>query len=138
MDKQRLLKKAKAYLANPYVESDSCCESHFEKWIDAVILFRSISQKECCTKTLRALQHFILEESVSSDYIVRKDAMFGNLNEIRRDGFEKRYQHNVKITKTYIAAYRKTEEEYNQMFGRKRYASYDSFRNVRNRYVKKK
>ena len=67
--------------------------------------FRSTIQNGCCTKTLRALQHFILEESSSSDYIVRKNAMFGDLKEIRRNGFKRRYLHNIKLTKTYIDAY---------------------------------
>jgi len=138
MNKEVLIKKAKEYLSNAYIESGSCCEKHFEEWIDAVMLFRSIRQKNCCTKTLRSLQHFILEESTSTDYIVRENAMFGDLKEIRRDGFERRYQHNIKITATYIAAYKKTEEEYIDMFSKRRYASYDSFRNVRNRYAKKK
>jgi hypothetical protein len=138
MEKERLIKKAKKYLENSFVESSDCCQNHIEEWIDAVIKFRSTIQKECCTKTLRSLQHFILEESSSSDYIVRSNAMFGDLKEIRRDGFERRYLYNVKITKTYINAYKRTESEYFEMFGINRYSSYDSFRNVRNRHVKKK
>ena len=35
-------------------------------------------------KHLRALQHFILEESSNSDYIVRKDAMLGDLKENKK------------------------------------------------------
>jgi hypothetical protein len=64
--------------------------------------------------------------------------MFGDLNEIRREGFERRYLFNVSKTKTYIEAYKKTEDEYIATFGKRRYSSYDSFRNVRNRYVNKK
>ena len=138
MDKKIILDKAKTYLDNSYIESGSCCKKHFEEWVNAVMLFRSTDQNECCTNILRSLQHFILEESTSSDYIVRSNAMFGDLKDIRRGGFERRYQHNVKITKTYIAAYMKTEDEYIHMFGKRRYASYDSFRNVRNRYAKRK
>jgi hypothetical protein len=80
----------------------------------------------------------VLEESSSSDYIVRKGAMFGDLNEIRRLGFENRFIYNIKKTKTYKDAYQKTENEYVDTFGKRRYSSYDSFRNVRNRYLKKK
>ena len=138
MNKKKLFEKAKEYLSNSFVESDPCCNLHIEEWIDAVMSFRLKHQQACCKQTLRSLQHFILEESYSSDYVVRKGAMFGDFKEIRRDGFEKRFQHNIKKTKTYIAAYNQTELEYKQMFGEKRYASYDSFRNVRNRYVKKK
>ena len=138
MKKEALLEKIKLYLENEYIETEACCEKHFEEWIDAVMLFRKKTQTDCCTKALRSVQHFILEESMSSDYIVRKNAMFGDLKEIRRDGFERRYQQNIKLSKTYIAAYEKTEKEYISMFGKRRYASYDSFRNVRNRYVRRK
>ena len=138
MQKEKLLGKIKLYLDNEYVQTDACCEKHFKEWIDAVMMFRQVTQKDCCTKALRSVQHFILEDSISSDYIVRKNAMFGDLREIRRDGFERRYQHNIKITDTYIAAYNKTEDEYIEIFSKRRYASYDSFRNVRNRQAKKK
>ncbi len=138
MNKEELLEKVKLYLDNEYVETDACCEKLFKEWIHAVFLFREKTQKDCCLKALRSVQHYILEESNSSHYIVRKNAMFGDLKEIRRGGFEKRYQHNIRITKTYIAAYIKTENEYISMFGKRRYSSYDSFRNVRNRLAKKK
>ena len=138
MDKENLKKKVKKYLSTDFVQSEECCDKFVEEWIDAVMAFREKTNNACCVKTLRSLQHFILEESSDSDYIVRRNAMFGDLKEIRRDGFEKRYLHNVKITKTYISAYQKTENEYIDTFGKKRYASYDSFRNVRNRYVGKK
>ena len=138
MKKNELIEKSKLYLKDNFIVSDRCCEQHINEWIDAVMSFRSKTQKECCTKTLRAMQHFILEESSSSDYIVRKGAMFGDLKEIRRDGFEKRYVFNIKKTKTYIEAYKLTEDEYVSTFGKRRYSSYDSFRNVRNRYLKNK
>jgi hypothetical protein len=57
--------------------------------------------------------------------------MFGDLVEIRTEGFERRYLHNVKIFNTYKQAYDRTEEEYQNNFGKRRYSSYDSFRQVR-------
>ena len=138
MNKKKLLAKTKKYLKYSFVESSDCCEKYIEDWVDAVMAFRDKVKHDCCLKTLRSLQHFILEESSDTDYIVRKNAMFGDLKEIRRDGFERRYLYNIKITKTYIEAYKKTEKEYFKIFQENRYASYDSFRNVRNRYLKKK
>ena len=64
--------------------------------------FRSKTVKKCCTKTLRELQHLLPDDSNNSDYILRKGAMFGDLNEIRREGFERRYLFNVGKTKSYI------------------------------------
>ena len=46
---------------------------------------------------------------------------------------ENRFLHNTKLFKTYIEAYQKTEEEYEMNFGKKRYSSYGSFRQVRRR-----
>ena len=57
--------------------------------------------------------------------------MFGDLVEIRTEGVERRYLHNVKIFKNYKEAYDRTEEEYQNNFGKRRYSSYDSFRQVR-------
>ena len=138
MTREDLLRKVNRYLDSNFSDSQECCERHLFEWIDAVMAFRNKPVQNCCSKTLRELQHFILQESSSSDYIVRKNAMFGDLNEIRRIGFEKRYIFNIKQTKTYKAAYQKTEDEYVETFGKRRYASYDSFRNVRNRSIKKK
>ena len=137
MKKEELGERVNLYLENSFIESSACCVKHTEEWIEAVMLFRIKTQSECCIKTLRALQYFMLEESSSSDYIVRKNAMFGDLKEIRRDGFERRYLHNIKKTSTYAEAYKLTEKEYILTFGKRRYSSYDSFRNVRNRYIKK-
>ena len=43
-----------------------------------------------------------------------------------------------KTEKTYFKAYEKTELEYQEHFGKTRYSSYDSFRVVMNRKLKKK
>ena len=45
--------------------------------------------------------------------------------------------YNVKIFKTYKKAYEITEKEYQGNFGTRRYSSYDSFRQVRTRRIKK-
>tara|TARA_R110000744_G_scaffold217938_1_gene336652 strand:- start:295 stop:501 length:207 start_codon:yes stop_codon:yes gene_type:complete len=54
------------------------------------------------------------------------------------NGFEKRFHLYCKTEKTYISAYHKTEIEYEEHFGKTRYSSYDSFRVVMNRKLKKK
>jgi len=138
MTKQELLKKVSDYLDSNFSDPNKCCEMHLIEWVNAVIDFRTKTVQKCCTKTLRELQHVVLDDSTNSDYVVRKGAMFGDLNEIRREGFERRYLFNVSKTKTYIEAYKKTEDEYVKTFGKRRYSSYDSFRNVRNRNVSKK
>jgi hypothetical protein len=48
-------------------------------------------------------------------------------------GFEKKFHQNCKIAKTYEDAYELTEQEYENNFGKRRYASYDSFRVTKNR-----
>ena len=138
MNEDNLHNKALDYLANNFDSNSKCCEEYIGEWIEAVLLFRSKIPKECCLKTLRSVQHFILEESSSKDYVVRKDAMFGDLFEIRNQGFENRYLSNIKLCKTYKAAYEKTELEYKKTFSKRRYSSYDSFRQIRSRKMKKK
>ena len=49
-----------------------------------------------------------------------------------------RYLTNIKLCKTYKAAYEKTELEYKKTFSKRRYSSYDSFRQIRSRKMKKK
>ena len=41
-------------------------------------------------------EHVVIDDSTSSHYIARKGAMFGDLNEISREGFERRYLFNFK------------------------------------------
>ena len=108
------------------------------KLIDDIYDFNKKYKNSICLDVLRFVEGHILEESFHKGYIVRKNAMFGDLVEIRKIGFERRYLYNVKICKTYKSAYEKTEEEYIQNFGRRRYSSYDSFRQVRKRYLKNK
>ena len=117
--------------------NNECCKELVNIWMDAAIKFRSKDQNDCCNLRLESLLHFFLETWSDKSYIVSKNAMFGDLVEIRTEGFEKRYLHNVKIFKTYIEAYDKTEEEYMSNFGKRRYSSHDSFRQVRKRYIKR-
>ena len=53
------------------------------------------------------------------------------------DGFNQRYEQNMRVCNTYKNAYLKTEEQYEGVFGQKKYASYDSFRIIRSRKMKK-
>lgn len=53
-------------------------------------------------------------------------------------GFEERFHKLCKLHKTYVRAYEETEREYESHFGKRRYASYDSFRVVMNRKNKKR
>ena len=48
-------------------------------------------------------------------------------------GFEKRFHKNCKLVKNYEDAYDLTEKEYSENFGKRRYASYDSFRVTKNK-----
>ncbi|MAR39098.1 MAG: hypothetical protein CMD22_00155 [Flavobacteriales bacterium] len=139
MDRDELIKKATTFLKSDFNSGKNCCHTHVLEWVDAVMQFRKNPHNSCCSNTLRSLQHLILEESSHKDYIVRKNAIFGDLFEIRGVGFEKRYNENVSITNSYIEAYEKTEEEYHFNFGKRRYSSYDSFRQViKRRYPNKK
>lgn len=54
------------------------------------------------------------------------------------EGFMMRYDDNLKESKTYLEAYKKTEEEHKELFGRARYKSYDSFRMTKNQSILKK
>ena len=111
--------------------NNQCCDDLIETWIEAANKFRSESSDICCELTLQSLLHFFLEQTCNKSYIVSQNAMFGDLVEIRTEGFERRYLYNVKNYKTYKEAYDKTEEEYQTNFGKRRYSSYDSFRKVR-------
>ena len=53
------------------------------------------------------------------------------------DGFNQRFEQNMRVCNTYKNAYLKTEELYQGAFGQKKYASYDSFRIVRAIKMKK-
>lgn len=53
------------------------------------------------------------------------------------NGFDERFWKNAKDSKTYVAAYEKTEIEYEKHFGKRRYADYNSFTTSRNKRIKK-
>tara|TARA_R100000781_G_C4074862_1_gene125738 strand:- start:522 stop:743 length:222 start_codon:yes stop_codon:yes gene_type:complete len=48
-------------------------------------------------------------------------------------GFERRFHKHCKAARNYTEAYELTELEYEENFGKRRYASYDSFRVTKNR-----
>jgi len=126
-------------LKNDFNSFKNSCNKHAIERVDVVLQFRKPSHDSRCLNTPRSLQHLILEESSHKDYIVRKNAIFGDLVEIRVIGFEKRYNENVSKTNFYIEENKKTEEEYHFHFGKRRYTSYDSFRRViKRRYPNKK
>jgi len=52
------------------------------------------------------------------------------------DEFAKRFRFWTKKTDTYPEAYFRTEEDYIKSFGKTKYSSYDSFRNVYARMLK--
>jgi hypothetical protein len=53
------------------------------------------------------------------------------------DGFDKRFWHLARESKTYQEAYEKLEEEYKKHFKKRRYAGYNSYRNSRDKRLKK-
>ena len=52
-------------------------------------------------------------------------------------GFDERFWKHAKESKTYIEAYEKTEMEHEKHFGKLRYSDYNSFRNCRDRRIKR-
>jgi len=135
MNKVDLLKKIDLFLDENSIKSSANSENHISEFIDALVFFESNTSQEIFLKTFRILKNSILDED--SDYIVSKNAKFGDFKEIRNAGFYRRYIHNVKLTSTYIKAYQLTEDEYVETFGKKRYSSYDSFRIIKNRIKRK-
>ena len=137
MNKKNLVKNIEVVLDENSIELSIYNERDISKFLDELILFKSNVSEEVFLKTITVLRQAILEES-DSDYTVSKNAIFGDFKDIRNLGFYRRYLHNVKLTSTYIKAYQLTENEYVETFGKKRYSSYDSFRIVKNRIIKKK
>ena len=137
MNKKNLIKNIELVLDENSIELSIYNERDILKFLDELILFKSNVSEEVFLKTITVLRQAILEES-DSDYTVSKNAIFGDFKDIRNLGFYRRYLHNVKLTSTYIKAYQLTENEYVETFGKKRYSSYDSFRIVKNRIIKKK
>ena len=137
MDKKTLLRKIELYLESNSNGFSNVDDESVLDFLDALILFKLNSSKEVFLNTFIALRGSILEDSSASDYFATKNAKFGDFKDIRNVGFYKRYLHNIKLTKTYIKAYQLTENEYVETFGKKRYSSYDSFRIIKNRIIKK-
>jgi hypothetical protein len=52
------------------------------------------------------------------------------------DGFITEFWRKASTSNTYEEAYEKLEREYIELFGERRYASYDSFRVIRDRKAK--
>ena len=137
MNKSDLIKKVQLALDDNSKESNFSIARNIEKFIDALVVFESNVSEEIFLKTITVLKNSIFEDSINSDYFAIKNAKFGDFKDIRNAGFYRRYLHNVKLTSTYIKAYQLTENEYVETFGKKRYASYDSFRIIKNRIIKK-
>ena len=137
MNKSDLIKKVQLALDDNSKESNFSIARNIEKFIDALVVFESNVSEEIFLKTITVLKNSIFDDSINSDYFATKNAKFGDFKDIRNAGFYRRYLHNVKLTSTYIKAYQLTENEYVETFGKKRYASYDSFRIIKNRIIKK-
>tara|TARA_B110000858_G_scaffold174445_1_gene207022 strand:- start:289 stop:702 length:414 start_codon:yes stop_codon:yes gene_type:complete len=137
MNKKNLVKNIEVVLDKNSIELSIYNERDISKFLDELILFKSNVSEEVFLKTITVLRRAILEES-DSDYTVSQNAIFGDFKDIRNVGFYRRYLHNVKLTSTYTKAYQLTDNEYVETFGKKRYSSYDSFRIVKNRIIKKK
>ena len=137
MNKTDLINKIQLYLDKNSIESSIGSELYISKFIDELLLLKSNVSEEIFLKTFRILKYSILDESKNTDYIVAENAKFGDFKDIRNEGFYRRYLHNVKLTSTYMKAYQLTEDEYVETFGKKRYSSYDSFRIIKNRIIKK-
>ena len=135
MNKKDLINKIQLTLISQ--ESKDSYDKNIEKFIDALVVFESNTSQEIFLKTFIELKNSIFEESSESDYFATKNAKFGDFKDIRNAGFYRRYLHNVNLTSTYIKAYQLTENEYIETFGKKRYSSYDSFRIIKNRIIKK-
>ena len=137
MNKKDLIEKIELTLDKNSLVSKSDIYSNIDEFIDALVNFKSNTPKDIFLKTLIVLKNSILQDSNVSDYFAAKNAKFGDFKEIRTGGFYRRYLHNIKLTSTYIKAYQLTEDEYVETFGKKRYSSYDSFRIIKNRIIKK-
>jgi len=55
-----------------------------------------------------------------------------------QDGFMTRFDELIRNARTYWEAYEQTENEHIKLFGRCRYKSYESFRDVRRKWIFKK
>ena len=137
LKQQDLFEKALVFFGDDVNIKSKCCEDLLEDWVEFATRFRSSDPNSCCLTTMRSLLHFFVNELYEEDYIVKRNAVFGDLSQIRNEGFENRYLINIKLCKTYRSAYEKTELEYKETFNKRRYSSYDSFRQIRSRKMKK-
>ncbi len=53
------------------------------------------------------------------------------------EGFDERFWDLASQTKTYKEAYEKLEQEYEEYFSKRKYSDYNSYRNCRDRRLKK-
>ena len=53
------------------------------------------------------------------------------------NGFDERFWKHCKSEKTYKAAYEKTENEFAEHYGKRKYSDYNSFRNCRDKRIKR-
>jgi len=53
------------------------------------------------------------------------------------NGFDDRFWKYAKDSKTYKAAYEKTEQEFEKHFGKRKYSDYNSYTTSRNKRIKK-
>tara|TARA_R100000655_G_scaffold62757_1_gene101230 strand:+ start:413 stop:634 length:222 start_codon:yes stop_codon:yes gene_type:complete len=53
------------------------------------------------------------------------------------NGFDDRFWKYAKETKTYLEAYERTEIEHEKHFGKRKYADYNSYRNCRDKRIKR-
>lgn len=60
-----------------------------------------------------------------------------NINLVFPEDFDQRFLEMTREADTYEAAYDAVEQEYFEMFGRRRYASYDSYRITRAKRIKR-
>ena len=88
MEKKDLLNKLIEYLGDDFDSKNKCCEELAGIWAEAATKFRNSNAGECCLSTMRLLLLFFVEESFKNNYIATKNAMFGDLFEIRTQGFE--------------------------------------------------
>jgi hypothetical protein len=51
------------------------------------------------------------------------------------NAFDRRFEFHYVRSRTYTEAYEKTEEEYSQVFGQNKYASFTSFKKTYNRRI---
>ena len=53
------------------------------------------------------------------------------------NGFDERFWEHCKTEKTYKAAYEKTEDEFAEHYGKRKYSDYNSFRGARDKRIKR-